>query len=48
MGITEEELAETIQVVSSVSAGIITAMSMRAQKRSEPEQKGNLADIYKK
>ena len=48
MGIKEEELAETIQVVSSVAAGIVTAMSMRAQKRSQPEAGENLSDLFKK
>jgi hypothetical protein len=40
MGITEEELAESIQLAASVGAGSITAMAKRASKRSEPENNG--------
>jgi hypothetical protein len=39
MGITEEELAECIQLASSVGAGTITAMARRASKGSEQEDK---------
>lgn len=40
MGISEEELAETIQLAASVGAGTITAMAKRASKASEPEEGG--------
>ncbi len=40
MGITEEELAETIQLAASVGAGTIRAMARRASKKSEPETNG--------
>lgn len=40
MGITEEELAECIQLAASVGAGSITAMAKRASKRTEPEEEG--------
>jgi len=43
MGITEEELAEAIQLAASVGAGTITAMARRASKKSEPTGK-SLAD----
>lgn len=36
MGITEEELAECIQLAASVGAGTIRAMARRASKASEP------------
>jgi hypothetical protein len=47
MGISEEEIAETVQIVSSVSAGVLTSMAIRAQKRSEPKQGETLADLFK-
>jgi alkylhydroperoxidase/carboxymuconolactone decarboxylase family protein YurZ len=34
-GITEEELAECIQLAASVGAGTIMAMARRASKKSE-------------
>ena len=40
MGITEEELAECIQLAASVGAGTIRAMARRASKKSEPEISG--------
>ncbi len=40
MGITEEELAECIQLASSVGAGSIRAMARRASKKSEPGIEG--------
>ena len=40
MGITEEELAECIQLAASVGAGTIRAMARRASKKSEPEING--------
>ncbi|HOG16922.1 MAG: hypothetical protein A4E73_03279 [Syntrophaceae bacterium PtaU1.Bin231] len=40
MGITEEELAETIQLAASVGAGTIRAMARRASKKSEPDING--------
>ena len=40
MGITEEELAECIQLAASVGAGTIRAMARRASKKSEPEIDG--------
>ena len=46
MGITEEELAETIQLVASVAAGISVSLAMRSQKRSEPNEGKTLAKIF--
>ncbi len=40
MGVTEEELAETIQLAASVGAGTIRAMARRASKKSEPDING--------
>ena len=40
MGITEEELAECIQLDASVGAGTIRAMARRASQKSEPEING--------
>lgn len=46
MGITEEELAETIQLVSSVGAGSLIAMGRRAAAKSEPEGESKTLKIY--
>jgi hypothetical protein len=40
MGITEKELAECIQLATSVGAGTIRAMACRASKKSEQEING--------
>lgn len=37
MGISEEELAETVQLAASVGAGTISAMAKRASRRSAPK-----------
>jgi len=40
MGITEEELAECIQLAASVGTGTIRAMARRASQKSEPPING--------
>jgi len=48
MGITEEELAETIQLAASVGSGALTAMAMRSSAKSSLQTEGkNLKDYLK-
>jgi alkylhydroperoxidase/carboxymuconolactone decarboxylase family protein YurZ len=46
IGITEEELAETIQLAASVGAGSLTAMARRASVKSEPKESGKTLTDY--
>ncbi|WP_152947796.1 hypothetical protein [Desulfofundulus thermobenzoicus] len=46
MGITEEELAETIQLAASVGSGSLTAMAIRASAKSSPQMEGKVLKDY--
>lgn len=46
MGITEEELAETIQLAASVGSGSLTAMAIRASAKTTPQTEGKALKDY--
>lgn len=46
MGITEEELAEAVQLTASVGSGALTAMAMRASTKSTPLLEGKTLKGY--
>jgi hypothetical protein len=48
MGITEEELAETVQLVASVGSGTLNAMAYRASEKSTPQLEGKTLKDYLK
>jgi len=47
MGITEEELAETIHLVASVGAGRIVAMADRASKKILSAGENKLSELLR-
>lgn len=47
MGITEEELAETVHLVSSVGAGSVVAMADRASRKIISSGENRLAGLLR-